>query len=318
MSISHSRIKIIFFGTSDFAIPALRALVEYGYDIAAVVTNPDEPAGRGEKIASPPVKIFAEQLGIFVFQPEKLEMEKWKSEIPEADIFIIAAYGKIIPKNILEIPKFGTLNIHPSLLPRWRGPSPIQYAILNGDEKTGVIIMLVDEKMDHGPILAKQELAIGKICYQELHDTLSRLGADLLVDTLPKWLRGEITPVPQDDIKTTYSKMIKKNDARIDWKKSAREIERIIRALNPKPGTWTIWPHRDALYRIRIEEGEETDDETPYGAPGYVWRDSGHVLLVKTGKGSIAIHSLTLEGKKITDSASFIHGYPDIVGSNFI
>lgn len=311
-------VKIAFFGTSDFAIPAFEALLEKDYAIVAAITNPDEPAGRGQDITSPPVKILAKKYGIPVFQPEKLEREKWKSEIPSADIFIIAAYGKIIPKDILEIPKFGTLNIHPSLLPRWRGPSPIQYAILNGDKKTGVTIMLVDEKMDHGPVLARQELDIGETRYQELHSALSRLGAALLLEILPQWLQREIAPVPQDDTKATYSKLIKKDDARIDWKKPAREIERTIRALNPKPGTWTIWPRADALYRIRIEEGAETDDEAPYGAPGYVWRDPGHIMLVKTGKGSVAIRSLTLEGKKLTDSASFIHGHPDIIGSNFI
>lgn len=320
-----SNAKVVFLGTPKFALPSLEALIQNGYQLAAVITNPDEPAGRKQELTPPPVKILAKKHHIPVFQPEKLEVGRWKSEIPEADLYVVVAYGKIIPKEILEIPKFGALNIHPSLLPRWRGPSPIQYTILHGDAEAGVTLMKIDEQMDHGPILAQQkleainnQLPVNQATYKELHDELARIGAELLIETLPKYLSGEITSVPQDDAKATFSKLLRKDDGRADWKKPAEEIERRVRALNPWPGTWTLWPTASKILRVKIEEASTTDEEPAGGSPGYVWQNSPSVLLVKTGKGSIAIKKMTLEGKNSLTSGEILRGYPKVIGSAFV
>lgn len=316
--IKESEIKIIFFGTPEFSLPPLEALIKNGYCIKAVITNPDEPMGRKQILTPPPVKILAEKHKIPIFQPFNLKDENFKKEIPEADIYIVAAYGKLIPKTILELPKYGSLNIHPSLLPRWRGPSPIQYAILSGDIEAGVTIIKMDELMDHGPVIAASSIklpASGKPTYPKLHDQLSWLGADMLIKTLPKWLRGEITPIPQNDAKATYSKILKKDDGRVNWTRPSEEIEKMVRALNPWPGAWTLWPSDKKIYRIRIEEAEAIEDEPSRGSYGYVWPSEKYSLLVKTGSGSLLVKKLTLEGKKPLNSETFLNGYPQIIDS---
>lgn len=341
-----NKAEIIFWGTPEFAVGALEALILNKFNVVAVVTNPDEPVGRKQILTSPPVKILAKKHKIPVFQPENLKDENFKKELPEAELYIVAAYGKIIPKNILEMPEYGALNIHPSLLPRWRGPSPIQYTILNGDEKAGVTLMKMDERMDHGPILAVKLLksdfnsSLLKSDFRTLHDKLTKLGAELLIEALPKYLNGEITPMSQDDAKATYSKILKKDDGRIDWSRKAVELERMVRALNPWPGTWTIWPTGDKIYRIRIEEADFTDEEPALGSPGYVWQDNKprtlseqekvdakrssekvrgkNPLFVKTGGGSLIIKSLTLAGKKPLSAESFIKGYPQFIRTTLV
>lgn len=315
----HIKPSLLFFGTSDFAVPALESLIRNGHRIAGVITNPDERTGRKQTLTPPPVKICAQKYNIPVFQPERLEAERFKKEMPAADIFIVAAYGKIIPKKILNLPAYGTLNIHPSLLPRWRGPAPIQYAILHGDRKTGVTIMQIDELMDHGPIILQKETTSDpqKMSYRELHDELARLGAELLVSILSRWIAGRIVPVPQNDAQATYSHMITKNDGRIDWSKPAEEIERMTRAFNPWPGAWTLWPDESGIKRIRIETAETASNEPSPGAPGYVW-STGNEVLVKTGKGSTTIRKLGIEGKRVTDAGSFLRGHQNIIGATLI
>lgn len=331
-----SKPSILFFGTPEFSLPSLRSLISEGYRLAGVVTNPDEPAGRKQILTPPPVKAFAQKRGIPVFQPPSLTDEHLAKELPEADLFIIVAYGKIIPKKIFDIPRNGALNIHPSFLPRWRGPSPIQYTILSGDSETGVTIIRLDERMDHGPIIANSKLQIiprlqsnrdpgasrlgtnYKITYPELHDKLAKLGALLLVETLPKWLRGEIKPLPQDEAQATYSKILKKEDSRINWNRPGGEIERMIRAFNPSPGTWTLWPEKERIYRIKIEAAEFFLEAPPEGGAGYVWSGASGELGVKTGQGSIAIRRLTLGGRKPLHAETFLHGYPQIIGKTLI
>ena len=312
--------KIVFFGTPEFALPSLGALINSGYAVAATVTNPDERVGRKQILTPPPVKIFAGKHGIPVLQPERLNFGTFKFNLPPADIYVVAAYGKIIPKEILDIPKFGALNIHPSLLPRWRGPSPIQATILAGDIETGVTIIQMDEGIDHGPIIAqcKSQIVKRKMTYPELHDELSQLGAELLIETLPKWIRAEITPVPQDDLQATYSKILTKDSGRIDWSQPAEEIERMVRAFTPWPGAWTTWPSTDRIYRLRIEAAEISLEEANSGMPGYVFSTSRHPLLVKTGQKSLAIRRLTLEGRRTVDDKSFLRGHPGLIGSSFI
>lgn len=309
--------SIIFFGTSAFAVPILEALVRGEYRIAAVVTNPDEPAGRKNKRTPPPMKTAGEKFGIPVFQPEHLNFETFKLFIPPADLYIVAAYGKIIPKEILEIPKFKCLNIHPSLLPRWRGPSPIQYAILAGDKETGVTIMQVDGEMDHGSIAANVKIQISndKIAYSELHDILSKEGAKLLLQILPRWIKGEIIPQAQDHGKATFSKMLKKEDGRIDWLRPAEEIERTVRAFNPWPSAWTAWPQNGREMRIRIDEADIAPDGPSGASPGLIWRSEAYPLAIQCGKGSLAVKKLTLESKNSTDATSFVRGNQSIIGA---
>lgn len=313
-------VKIAFWGTPAFTLPSLEALVWHGWRIGAVITNPDEPAGRRHILTPPPVKIFAATHHIPVLQPENPSAITKKLRELAPDIFVVTAYGKMIPKEILEIPKYGALNLHPSLLPRWRGPSPIQFTILNGDTQTGVSIIKMDERMDRGPIVAESRIKNQELrpTYKELHDCLSKLGAELLIETLSKWIRGEITPVPQDESRATYSKLLTKDNGRIDWKKPAEEIERMIRALNPWPGAWTLWPTSSKIMRVKIIAADVTPDMPPAGSPGYVWRDNEHPLLIKTGSGSITIQKLGVEGKKILDSDLFIRGQMQIIGATFI
>lgn len=312
--------KIIFWGTAEFALPSLYALIKNKFNIVAVIANPDEPTGRKQIITPPPVKIWADKHKIPCFQPHNLK-EGFVNELPEADLYIVASYGKIIPKEIIEIPRFGAINIHPSLLPRWRGPSPIQSAILAGDLETGLTIIKLDELMDHGPIIAVSGFPLkahNKITYNELHDNLAKLGADLLVKTLPQWINGTIEPIPQDDTKAAYSTMLKKDSGRINWEKPADEIERMIRAFNPWPSTWTIWPTGDKIYRIKIESADISEDEPARGSYGYIWQPDSKSLFIKTGKGSLSVKKITLQGKKSTNALSFLNGYPQILGSTLI
>lgn len=242
----NSKTKIIFFGTSEFAVPALEALVKEGYSVVAVITAPDKPVGRKQILTPPPVKLAAEKLGLKILQPEKLKgNQKLISLLAyklAADVGVVASYGKIIPKEILEIPKHGLLNIHPSLLPKYRGPTPIQSALLNGDTETGVTILEVDEQVDHGPILknGKWKMENG-IKYEELENQLAKLGAELLIKILPDYLKGKIKPKGQDHSKATFTKLLKKSDGEIDWNKSAQEVYDKFRAFHRWPGIWTTW-----------------------------------------------------------------------------
>ena len=248
-------LKIIFIGTPEFGAIILEKLVNSEYKPVLVVTAPDKPVGRKQIITPPPTKISAQKHNIPVLQPEILANSKSEILNSKPDLIVVAAYGQILPKEILEIPKFGCLNVHPSLLPKYRGPSPIQTTILNGDGETGVTIMLMDEKVDHGKTISNFQFPISnkKITYPELLKELAELGAKLLVETIPKWINGEIKPKPQDETKATYTKIIKKEDGRIDWNKSAEEIERQVRAFNPWPGTYGKYEVRSMKYKEKKE-----------------------------------------------------------------
>ena len=342
---------ILLFGTPDFALPALEGLVKNGYTIAGVVTRPDEPVGRGSIITPPPVKVLAEKYNLPIFQPERLDVsffrhsesfdfaqDKLREEsrqvtgslattrddhnslIIDAELFIVAAYGKIIPNEILKIPQYGVLNIHPSLLPKWRGASPIQSAILNGDSETGVSIIKLDEQMDHGPIVAQEVIPLAPdSTYPKLHDELAKIGAKLLIESLPKYLSGEIKPTPQDDNHATFCKQFRKDDGRVNWSRPAIEIERMVRALNPWPSVWTLWPAQKQIYRVRIDEAAIVQDEDPaQSSAGHIWQSAEYPLLVKTGSGSIAIIRATIEGKKSLTAADLVRGYPHIIGATFV
>jgi len=317
-----NKATIVFFGTPEFAVPSLKALIDNGYHVVAVVTNPDKPIGRKQVITPSPVKELAKKHGIPVLQPEKLDANyKLQTINYKPDIFIIASYGKIIPKDVLAIPKHGTLNVHPSLLPKYRGPSPIQAAILKGEEKTGVTIMLTDEKMDHGPILAQKALENvrfsaegGKVQsskFNELYEALAKLGAELLVETLPKWLAGEITPEEQDHAKATYTKILKKEDGKIDWEHSAEEIERKIRAFEVWPGSWSMARIRGKNTRIKVIEAKIDGDRDFAVKPGSLIKKKGDLLVASRNK-FLVIEKLQLEGRKTITGSEFLKGYPDI------
>ncbi|MEK7603941.1 MAG: methionyl-tRNA formyltransferase [Patescibacteria group bacterium] len=283
-------IKIIFFGTPDFAVPALKLLADSGYQIVAVFTQSDKHIGRKQVLSPPPVKFKADNLKLKVFQPKTLKdnqvFEDFKNLNP--DICVIAAYGKMIPKRYLDVPARGFVNIHPSLLPKYRGPSPIQTAILNGDKKTGVTIMLVDEEMDHGKILSSIEYRISDDKnYEGIEDDLAGLGAKLLIETLSEYINGNIQLTEQNHEQATYTKLLTREDGRIDWNKSALETYDQIRALNPEPGTWSTWKGKI----INIKKAELAD-------------------------GKINIQNIQIEGKKEMAFQEFLNGHPDFTISD--
>jgi len=264
--------KFVFFGTPEFAAIVLEKIIAAGFIPSAVLCNPDRPVGRKKIITPPPTKVLAEKNNIKVYQPEKLEISPPAGgldlEIGKIDFAVVAAYSKIIPKKILEIPRLGTIGVHPSLLPKYRGASPIQSAILAGEKETGVTLFLTDEKVDHGPILAKRELTMtNDDDYDNLQKRLADLAADLLIETLPKFLTGEIKPRTQNESEATYTKKFRAEDGFVDLEilRQAQDgtspgqpeiILRKIRALNPEPGVWTIIPPTGGGKRTKILEAE--------------------------------------------------------------
>jgi methionyl-tRNA formyltransferase len=307
--------RIVFFGTPSFALPTLRILVEGRDQVIAVVTQPDREKGRGRKVVISPVKELGLQHGLNILQPEKAKEEAFQEamKILNPDLFVVAAYGQILPKSVLSIPKFGAVNVHASLLPQYRGAAPIAWAILNGEKVTGVTTMMMDEGMDTGDILLQAEILIGpeETC-ERLHDRLASSGAQLLSETLEKMKAGEIRPIPQDHSKATYAPPLKKEDGYIDWKKGAREIDRQIRAFNPWPGAFTKW--NDQLLKIfkgEIKEG------TLAGKPGAVVWIGSDFIEVETGKGLLRIQEVQLEGRKRMNLRDFLLGHPISVGTVF-
>lgn len=260
--------KFVFFGTPEFAAIILDKLIKADFVPQGVVCNPDRPVGRKKLITPPLVKTLASKNNILVLQPEKFDnylITQLFNYKPDA--FVVAAYAKIIPREILDIPRLGSIGIHPSLLPKYRGPSPIQAAILNGDKETGVTLFLMDEKVDNGPIISNEELVMRNENYEVLSKKLAELGADLLIKTLPKFIKGEIQPTPQNEAKATYTKKVKTEDAYVEPKdleiaqqeggEIAIKIERMVRALNPEPGVWTIRDNK----RVKLLESKIIDEK---------------------------------------------------------
>ncbi len=233
-------IKIVFMGSPDFALPSLQALAK-NYDVVGVITQPDKPSGRGRELKAPPVKILAQELNIPVYQPEKLR-DTTQLEIWQPDLIVVAAFGQILKKNILDFPKFGCLNVHASLLPRWRGAAPINAAILAGDDETGITIMKMDVGLDTGDMLTKKTLRLTPdVTAGSAFQTLSSLGAELLIETIPDYINGKIIPQPQDNNLATYAPMLKKEDGKLHFNQSVYELERRIRAMTPWPSAWFEW-----------------------------------------------------------------------------
>ena len=306
-----TNLRVAFFGSPDFAIPTLEALLDSPYRPTVVVTQPERPAGRGRQPQAPPIKPVAEAAGIDVLQPERLRepdaVAAFAAYAP--DLSIVVAYGQILPPSVLQLPAHGTLNVHASLLPRWRGASPIQAAILAGDAETGVTIMLVDEGEDRGPTLAKQPEPIRTDDDAgALSGRLERAGATLLLETIPRWLGGEITPTPQDETLVTRARRIKKQQGQIDWTRPAREIERQVRAFSPWPGATTSL--RDQPLRI-WQAGLGAGDTGQAGKVVAV----NKTIDVATGEGLLRVGRLQRAGKRELTAAEFAHGERDLLGA---
>ena len=299
--------RIIFMGTPDFAVPSLKALVGKGFQIPLVVTQPDRPAGRGRKLTPPPVKVVAENLGLQVVQPEKIkDNEEFKRliETINPDLIVVVAYGKILPSWLLNLPRYGCINLHASLLPEYRGASPIQSALLDGKTQTGVTVMKITEELDAGDILSQKVVPIDRSDNaQTLHDKLANVGAELLVETLPLYIEGKITPIPQDDSKATYCTRITKEMGKIDWKEPAEKIFNKIRAFTPWPSAYTSFNGK----HLKIVWAEPIDCQVN-ASPGTVLK-ADKELVVATGKGCLKVEKLKPEGRKEMSAEEFLRGY---------
>ncbi len=309
------KIKIIFMGTPEFGAIILKGLINGGYKPVLVISSPDEPVGRKQVITPPPVKLIAEQYEIPILQPIKIRDCKSQIMASKPDLIVIAAYTQIIPKEILEIPKYGCLNVHPSLLPKYRGPAPVQFTILNGDNAAGVTIILVDDKMDHGPIVAykKVEIQDSKITLLKLKKILAEIGAKLLTETIPKWIDGKIEPRPQNEPQATYTKILEREDGKIDWQKPAEYIEKQIRAYDPWPGSFTM--HKEKRIKILKADVLIQTKISPVGPPGKTFLAPNDKIAVQTGKDYLIIEMLQLEGKNPINSRDFLRGHRDFVGA---
>ncbi|GBD39679.1 Methionyl-tRNA formyltransferase [bacterium HR37] len=291
-------------GTPEFAVPSLKALIESGDEVVAVVTQPDKPKGRGLEVTPPPVKILAQKYGIPVLQPQKIKTEEFLKQLEELrpDIICVVAYGKILPKDILELPRYGCINVHASLLPKYRGAAPINWAIIRGEKVTGITTMKMDEGMDTGDILLQREVPIeDEDTAETLSHKLSLTGAEVLIETLNLLKEGKLKPIPQNHSQATYAPMLKKEDGKIDWGKTAEEIKNLVRGTLPWPGAYTFLDNKILkVYKVRVVEGQ--------GKPGEVIKSDKETLRVATGENALDILELQIEGGKRLDTATFLRG----------
>ena len=302
--------NVIFAGTPDFAVASLKALVEAGITPIAVLTQPDRPAGRGKRLSASPVKQFAEELGIPVLQPGTLRDASVVAELEamQPDLMVVAAYGLILPQNVLDIPRAGCLNVHASLLPRWRGAAPIQAALLAGDEKTGVCLMSIEAGLDTGPVYSSDAVTIndGETA-GELHDRLAKLGGRVLARHVKEVAAGKLEAIAQDDSLATYAGKIATADAAIDWRRTAREIARQVRAFNPVPGAWFMHgDERIKCWRAKPVAGVDAP-------PGTVVAAAQEGVVVACGDGALNMESLQRPGKRTVTAGEFANQV-DLVG----
>ncbi len=310
--------SLVFMGTPDYALPVLEALVSTGQAVAGVYTQPDRPAGRGRLLTPPPVKTCAQKHGLPVFQPASLRRAEAIEELAALapELIVVAAYGKILPPAVLAIPTRGVLNIHPSLLPRHRGPSPVVTALLEGEAVTGVTVMRLDEGMDTGDIVAQREAAVrpGETA-GDLTLRLFSLGAELLLEVLPEWMKGEITPRPQEAERATITRRYTKEDGEIDWALPALSLERRLRAFTPWPGCYTRWQGKllKVLEGVRVEAPAASE-----GGPGRVvaaGQGSPSPVGVVTGQGLLGLLRVQLEGSRPLSAEEFVRGYPGFLSA---
>ena len=299
--------KIIYMGTPDFAVAPLAALAENGYEVEAVITQPDKPKGRGKTMMPTPVKEEALKHGIPVLQPVKVRDPEFVEELKNLapDIIIVAAFGQIIPKSILDMPRFGCINIHASLLPKYRGAAPIQQAVIDGEKESGVTTMQMDAGLDTGDMLLKTVVPLDeKETGGSLFDKLSKAGADLLLETLDALENGTVTPQKQGESPTAYAKMLTKDMGAIDWNRPAKELERLIRGLNPWPSAYTKLNGKT----LKIWAADVCGQTGEKAQPGTVLKAEKDEFLIQTGEKILSVKELQLEGKKRMDTAAFLRG----------
>ena len=300
--------RIVFAGTPEFAVPPLRALLDSPHEICGVYTQPDRPAGRGRKLTPSPVKVLALEAGLPVFQPETLKDEAAQAQLRNLnpDLMVVVAYGLLLPRAVIDTPPLGCINIHASLLPRWRGAAPIQRSIMAGDSETGVTIMYIEPRLDAGPMLLKKACPIGPDdTAGDLHDRLSRIGAEALLETLPLIAAGTAQPEIQDESLVTHAAKINKDDAQLDWSRPAAELQCQVRAFNPWPVAETVY--RDQILRVwRATVVPESRSEPP----GTLLID-GENLDVVTGHDCLRLLEIQLPGGKRISARDFINGHPE-------
>lgn len=311
------KLRTIFMGTSGFASVILNDLIKENYNIISVYTQPGKKSGRDQEISPSKVKITAEENKIPVFEPSSLDKET-QAKIMEQkpDLIIVAAYGKIIPRDFLNIPGFGIINIHGSLLPKFRGPSPVQNALLNGEKETGTTIMLMDEKIDSGDILGQEPLPVSENeTYAELSEKMAVLSSRLLLKTLPLWIEKKIKPRKQDSLEATYCQLIEKSDGRIFWDDEAANIFNKFRAFNSWPGIFTFWENDNTLKRIKLNKISlgNKEAERKYDIGEVFKLENG--IAIQAAKGFILPETIQLEGKKEMTMEEFINGYPSFLGT---
>ena len=306
--------RLIFAGTPEFAVAALAALIQAKHDIALVLTRPDRPAGRGLREMPGPVKRLAQQHGIDVFQPVTLKAPDPQDKIAavQADVMVVAAYGLILPQVVLDMPRLGCINVHASLLPRWRGAAPIHRAILAGDRETGITIMQMAAGLDTGPMLLRESIAIAvDDTTATLHDKLANLGGKLIVNALDRLQNATLLATPQPDASITYAEKISKAEALIDWNGSAEEIERRVRAFNPFPIAQTVWRGEP----LRVWKAELSGDENQ--TPGTIIAVEKDRIIVASHSGALALTELQRAGGKRLAAREFLHGITIQVGDRF-
>jgi methionyl-tRNA formyltransferase len=295
--------RIVFMGSPEFALPILQKLAKL-YRVVGVVTQPDRPAGRGRQLTSPPIKQLADELHLPAIQPRRLsepeafdQLQSWSP-----DLIVVAAFGQILRPAVLDLPKFGCVNVHASLLPRWRGAAPIQAAILHGDQQTGITIMRMDTGVDTGAILSQKAIPVSPHeTSGTLAEKLSALGASLLVETLPDYFSGKVTPQPQDDSQATYAPMLKKEDGLLDFSRSATELERQIRAYNPWPGAFTFWNNQV----LKIRRAHAGNDSNSPSGKQIIHHDAPAIT---TGEGILVLDELQLAGRNVQTGEAFLRG----------
>lgn len=301
------QIRTVFMGTPEFALPTLQGLLDAGVNLVGVYTQPDRPKGRGKKLAASPVKELALAHRLPVFQPERLRKPEAVDELRQLapDLIVVVAYGQILPRSVLEIPRFQCINVHASLLPKYRGAAPINKAIVDGERETGVTTMLMDVGLDTGAMLVKRSTPIGSAeTAGEVHDRLALLGREALAETLQLICAGQLTPQAQDDALSTYAPMMSKEDGLIDWSRSARQIHNQVRGLDPWPGAYS-YLNGQVLKIARTGISEEGS-----GAPGKVLSADATGISVACGQGVLMIGELQLPGKKRLAAREFLSGYP--------
>lgn len=316
--------RVVFMGTPDFSVGALESLIEAGHQVAAVVTQPDKPKGRGKEVQMTPVKTCAQKHGIPVFQPVKIREPEAVETLRgyQADIFVVAAFGQILTEEILGMPRYGCVNIHASLLPKYRGAGPIQWAIINGEKITGVTIMQMDKGIDTGDMLLKTEVPIASDeTGDTLHDKLAAAGARLIVEALAKIEAGDVTPVRQNDADSCYAKMLHKSMGKIDWQMEAEKLDCLIRGLISWPGASTVYRGKNLkIWQEEVASAEEMATGAGFmdsATPGTVIRVDRDAFYVQTGQGVLKILAVQPEGKKRMAVKDFLLGYPVKPGDIF-